>query len=417
MIEINKKYGCLTILDNGEEYRKTELYSEWLEKNKQLKKVLEPWFEKLKEAKEKYPNVLNEDMKNKLTSSEKNIRLKVRQLRWEYSTQLQEFKELNKKLEKHYKCSCKCGNINYYNEKTLESKPRFCIYPVPISTKFTYSISAQNATYRKEQKYEKIENVLLKDKAECLPSEEYCALYNKYKEKQLIKKEEKLNLEIANLPRVNAKNYEINYEGKQYESLLIETCVNDHMESQPSFSFTQFHHKQWHAITVYKQYRCRCILCGKEQLITCDKFGIYPPTEYGYHAYFGYWSNVSCDCHPISSFQWIVTKLLMENDIPYLVEYSFDDLYGVAGKNKLRFDFAVFNEDGSIKVLIECQGEQHYKPVEEFGGTTAYENQKKNDQLKKEYAEKNNIKVIEISYKDKQLQNIKEILSTNGIIE
>ena len=80
---------------------------------------------------------------------------------------------------------------------------------------------------------------------------------------------------------------------------------------------------------------------------------------YGIHAYFGYWSNVYCDCHPISSFQWIVTKLLFDNNISYTVEYSFDDLYGSGGVNHLRYDFAVFNKDGSIKCLIECQGSQH----------------------------------------------------------
>jgi len=154
MIEINKKYGCLTVLDNGEEYEKTELYSERLEKSKELREVLKPWFETLKEAKEKYPEALNKDKQNNLTDSERDILFKLHHLSWEYSTQLEEYKQLNRKLEKHYKCSCKCGNINYYNKKTLETKPRFCIYPVPISTKFTYSISAQNATYRKEQKYE-----------------------------------------------------------------------------------------------------------------------------------------------------------------------------------------------------------------------------------------------------------------------
>ena len=150
---------------------------------------------------------------------------------------------------------------------------------------------------------------------------------------------------------------------------------------------------------------------------TCDKFGIFPPTEYGYRAYNGYWSDVSCDCHPISSFQWIVTRLLMESGVPYQVEYSFDDLYGAAGRNKLRFDFAVFNCDGTIKALIECQGEQHYKPVEEFGGLYAYETPKKNDQLKREYVEKNNIRVVEISYKEKQIEIVEKILRVNGIIK
>ncbi|MBR4948557.1 MAG: hypothetical protein IKZ29_08365 [Clostridiales bacterium] len=415
MVEKSKKYGCLTVLDDGEEYRRTELYIECLEKSDELRKVLEPYFEMQNEVKTNYPEVFDKDRKIKLTNSGREACNKLRRLQWEYGFQLDEFKQLQIKLAKHYKCECKCGKTHYYNSKTLESNPRFCIYPIPIASRFTYSIKAQKATERKREKYSGIESVLLSDKADCVPSEDYCALYNKHREKQLTKNEEKLNLEIAALPRIKAKNYDVDYEGKQYESLLIEECINDHLESKPTFSFTQFHHKRWHTITVYKQYRCKCLLCGREQLITCDKFGIYPPTEYGYRAYYGYWSDVSCDCHPISSFQWIVTKLLMENGIRYQVEYSFDDLYGIAGKNQLRFDFAVFNDDGTIKALIECQGEQHYKPVEEFG-IYKFQQQIKNDGLKRQYTASHNIPLIEISYKQKQIGIVEEILKNNGII-
>lgn len=298
------------------------------------------------------------------------------------------------------------------------------------------------ANYRKELKYEELENVLLWRKkpsttgnlwAMCaeylfpsenvdrsLPSEDYCELYNKYKIKQLQKKEEEYQIIVSNLPRVYAKNYDIDFTGKQYESLHIEKCVNDHLESKPHFSFSQpiygQKRKRWHNIIVYKQYKCVCTVCGKEQLITCDRFGIFPPTEYGYHACWGYWSNVFCDCHPISSFQWIVTKLLMDNDVTYQVEYTFDDLYGIHGQSKLRFDFAILNVDGSIKCLIECQGEQHYKPVEEFGGEKQFDEQKKNDLLKRDYVEKHGIKLIEISYKDKAIDKIENILKKNDII-
>jgi hypothetical protein len=221
---------------------------------------------------------------------------------------------------------------------------------------------------------------------------------------------------IAKIPRVNAKNYDVDFSGRQYESLYIEKCVNEHLESEPHFSFTQKHKKCWHNITVYKQYKCKCSLCGKEQLVTCNRFGIYPPTGYGYHVYNGYWSSVYCDCHPISSFQCIATKLLFENDVPYEVEYSFDDLYGIGGVDYLRYDFAIFNKDGSIKCLIECQGEQHFKPVEEFGGEEQFNIQVKNDSLKRQYAKKHNIKLIEISYTSKKIEQIEDILRKEGVL-
>ena len=103
-------------------------------------------------------------------------------------------------------------------------------------------------------------------------------------------------------------------------------------------------------------------------MITSNKFGIYPPTEYGVTAYYGYWSDLYCDCNPISSFQWIVNKILLESNVSYRVEVTFPDFYGIAGKSQLRYDFGILNSDGSILCLIECQGEQHYKSVDEFGG-------------------------------------------------
>jgi len=204
--------------------------------------------------------------------------------------------------------------------------------------------------------------------------------------------------------------------GMKYESFEVVECTNDALESEPIPYFTQQHHKCYRNITVYKQYRCRCYLCGRERLITCDKFGIYPPTKCGLNAYYGYWSKVQCGCHTISSFQWIVNKLLIENAITYSVEVSFPDLYGVSGDKHLRFDFAIYNEDGFISCLIECQGEQHYKPIEEFGGEYQFKIQKQNDQIKRAYAKKQNIPLLEISYKDKQYEKVKKILIQNEIL-
>uniref|UniRef100_A0A6M3ILR1 Treble clef zinc finger domain-containing protein n=1 Tax=viral metagenome TaxID=1070528 RepID=A0A6M3ILR1_9ZZZZ len=78
----------------------------------------------------------------------------------------------------------------------------------------------------------------------------------------------------------------------------------------------------------------------------------------------------------------------------------------------LPFDFWLPN----FNLLIEYQGEQHYKPVR-FGGISkkkAFQNLKKNqhhDQIKKDWSEQNNINLLIISYWDKK--NIEEILKKN----
>lgn len=49
----------------------------------------------------------------------------------------------------------------------------------------------------------------------------------------------------------------------------------------------------------------------------------------------------------------------------------------------LCFDFAI-NQD-QFYILIECQGEQHYHPVEIFGGREQFEKQQRYDKLKADY--------------------------------
>ena len=420
MIKIQNKYGCLTVLDMGEEYAQSEKYLSYLEERESLinenllYQSVSDSKEKIKLLKQYSSSSFMFDLKNNPSDLD---RIFAEFIKHRASVNNSKLSDIKSKLETHYKCQCKCGKIHYYNAKTIESNPKYCFYPVFISTRHTYSTKAQNAKYRKQEKYADLESVVLCDKSECMPSADYyCGYYNAYKIKQLEKKEEKLRLEIANIPRVYAKNYDVDFVGKQYESLYIEECCNEYLESEPTFSYSPQHHKHWHPITVYKQYKCRCILCGKEQYVNCDKFGVYPPTNYGYHAYNGYWSEVSCECHSISSFQWIVNKLLIENNVSYQVEYSFPDLYGCFGKNKLRFDFAILSNDGSVKCLVECQGEQHYKPVKEFGGKYKYDIQIKNDNLKKAYVKKHNIQMIEISYKHKKIEKIETILKENNII-
>ena len=51
-------------------------------------------------------------------------------------------------------------------------------------------------------------------------------------------------------------------------------------------------------------------------------------------------------------------------------------------------------------VAIEYQGQQHFKPIEYFGGREHFEAQKRRDILKKELSEKNGVKLIYINYNE-----------------
>jgi len=84
------------------------------------------------------------------------------------------------------------------------------------------------------------------------------------------------------------------------------------------------------------------------------------------------------------------------------------------GCRNLSYDFGIIQND-NYSVLIECQGIQHYKPVELFGGEKQFEIQQLHDELKREYAKNHGIKLIEIKYDctEQQIEEtIKNILKT-----
>lgn len=111
-----------------------------------------------------------------------------------------------------------------------------------------------------------------------------------------------------------------------------------------------------------------------------------------------------------------MTILLKENGAPYRVEVSFPDLYGAGHVNLLRYDFGVYDKTGKLKCLIECQGEQHYEPVEECGGNSQFTWQQRNDALKRNYAEENGIPLYEIPYKNKRFEKVESFLKEKGIL-
>lgn len=114
-------------------------------------------------------------------------------------------------------------------------------------------------------------------------------------------------------------------------------------------------------------------------------------------------------------YQWIVNNLLIKNGVDYKVEVEAEGVYGIDNETPLRFDFGIYKGEKLI-ALIECQGEQHFMPVEEFGGKRRFVIQQRNDEEKRKYAKDKNIKLIEISYKKKKYESIEKILKENGII-
>lgn len=99
--------------------------------------------------------------------------------------------------------------------------------------------------------------------------------------------------------------------------------------------------------------------------------------------------------------------------IPFAMEYSFSDLC-TPGGTPLRFDFAVFDDDGNIDFLLEYQGKQHYEAVGKFGGKRGLFQQQFNDNMKRDYCLSHNIKLIEIPYLDENLISFDYIMQKAG---
>lgn len=100
-----------------------------------------------------------------------------------------------------------------------------------------------------------------------------------------------------------------------------------------------------------------------------------------------------------------IADYLEINKIHYDSQYRFEDC---KNKNSLPFDFAIFDNGNSLMFLIEYDGEQHFFPIEYFGGEENLQYVQQNDSIKNTYCKNNNIPILRIPYWD--YDRIEEIL-------
>ena len=107
--------------------------------------------------------------------------------------------------------------------------------------------------------------------------------------------------------------------------------------------------------------------------------------------------GILCTCQQdsVSKGEAKIAQVLDKYDITYYSQKSFKGLVGVKN-GLLSYDFYLPTKN----MLIEFQGEQHYKPFDLFGGEEKYKVQKEHDLRKKNYAKSHNITLVEIMYKD-----------------
>lgn len=100
-----------------------------------------------------------------------------------------------------------------------------------------------------------------------------------------------------------------------------------------------------------------------------------------------------------------IRKILKFLNISFIPQKKFCDL---KFKKCLSFDFYL----PDYNTCIEFDGEQHFAPFDIFGGEKSFRIIKEKDELKRLYCEKNNMKLLRITYLDIDIgRKIKEFLS------
>lgn len=87
--------------------------------------------------------------------------------------------------------------------------------------------------------------------------------------------------------------------------------------------------------------------------------------------------------------------MLKDLETPFESQKTFDTCRNPKTNALFRFDFFIEN-----KILLEFDGEQHFKVVDYFGGKEHFEIQKEYDDFKTNWCKENNIPLIRIPYYD-----------------
>ena len=112
--------------------------------------------------------------------------------------------------------------------------------------------------------------------------------------------------------------------------------------------------------------------------------------------------GVGCPFCNESKMEINIRKFLIENNINFEQQKRFEWL----GKQSLDFYLPEYN------IAIECQGLQHFKPCDFFGGEKGFIKRIKLDNMKYKKCKKNNINILYYSTYDypNMIQNVEDLI-------
>lgn len=112
-------------------------------------------------------------------------------------------------------------------------------------------------------------------------------------------------------------------------------------------------------------------------------------------------------CSSMSYGEHYIEKALEKHSIMFIQQVTFPDCSDISN---LSYDFQVGN------FLIEYQGQQHYHPVDLFGGKEQFSKQQKHDNIKRAYALSKGYSLIEIPYTVSSYEDIESFLISKKVI-
>lgn len=107
--------------------------------------------------------------------------------------------------------------------------------------------------------------------------------------------------------------------------------------------------------------------------------------------------TISCGCLRESGGELKIKQILEQYN------YNFQKQYRIKEKKDnyvMIFDFVIFDENNQIIKCIEYDGEQHFRPIEFFGGEEQYQIQRMRDERKNKWCENNGIVLLRVPYYD-----------------
>ena len=121
--------------------------------------------------------------------------------------------------------------------------------------------------------------------------------------------------------------------------------------------------------------------------IICPKHGIFEQTP------LKHLNNQGCPICKESKGEKEIKKYLLNNKIKFEIQKSFKNC---KYKSLLKFDFYLPEHN----ICIEYDGKQHFEIIDYWGGKVEYDLIKIRDNIKTDYCNKNNIKLIRIKYNE-----------------